>query len=52
MTDYTLGHGQAVSIGIAIDSFYSMRKGLISETDYENIVNGLHFTGCTLLGGC
>jgi len=45
MTGYTLGHGQAVSIGIAIDSFYAMRKEMISRTDFEKILNGLHEAG-------
>ena len=48
MTGYTLGHGQAVSIGIAVDSYYSMRKGLISEKNFHDIIQGLHNAGLPL----
>ena len=40
-----LGHGQAVSIGIAVDSYYSMKKKLITEECFENILTGLSNSG-------
>ncbi|MHC4660055.1 MAG: 3-dehydroquinate synthase [Planctomycetota bacterium] len=45
ISGYTIGHGQAVSIGIALDSFYSMKKGLISQSDLTRIINGLYDSG-------
>jgi len=46
MSGYELGHGQAVSIGIAADSYYAQRTGLIGEADFRRIVSGL--TACGL----
>jgi 3-dehydroquinate synthase len=45
MSEYSIGHGQAVSIGIALDSFYAMRKGLINESDFQDITLGLAESG-------
>jgi len=45
MSGYSLGHGQAVSIGIAVDSHYAMARGLIASGDYERIVAGLAACG-------
>lgn len=45
MSNFDIGHGQAVSIGMAIDSYYAMRKRLISASDYEKIINGLRSSG-------
>ena len=41
MSHFQIGHGQAVAVGIAIDSFYAMRKGLISPEQLERIVAAL-----------
>jgi len=38
LSDYKLGHGQSVAIGIALDSFYAMRQGLLSEAEFERIL--------------
>jgi 3-dehydroquinate synthase len=46
MSQYRVGHGQAVAIGIAMDSHYAMQLGLITGADFERIVSGL--TGCDL----
>ena len=46
MSGYTIGHGQAVAVGIAIDSVYAMRQGLISPGELERIIAGL--TECGL----
>jgi len=46
MSGYALGHGQCVAIGIAADSFYAMRRGLIGESDLGRILTGL--TDCGL----
>jgi len=45
LSGYELGHGQAVSIGIAIDSFYASQIGLISGKECDAILNGLEETG-------
>ncbi|WP_212001934.1 3-dehydroquinate synthase [Chitinophaga sp. HK235] len=41
LTNFALRHGEAVSIGIAIDSVYSCLLGWISETDMHRIVSVL-----------
>ena len=46
MSDYWVGHGQAVAIGIAVDSYYAMREGLITPELLERILDGL--TACGL----
>jgi len=45
-TEYSLGHGQCVSIGMALDSCYAMKKGMISEAELELILDAL--TRCGL----
>jgi 3-dehydroquinate synthase len=45
MSDYALGHGQCVAIGNAVDSYYAMRQGLITEGDFERIAGGLTAAG-------
>ena len=37
MTQNKLRHGEAVAIGILIDSFYAMKKDFISKTDFDRI---------------
>ena len=41
LSDFTLGHGPAVAIGIALDSTYAMLKKLIPPAECEAIVRGL-----------
>ena len=38
MTDYTLRHGEAVAIGIALDSTYAYLKGMLSQTNWRRIM--------------
>jgi 3-dehydroquinate synthase len=38
LSNYRLRHGEAVSIGIALDSTYSYLIGMLSETDWERIL--------------
>ena len=40
-----LGHGQAVSIGIAVDSYYAMKKNFITKKNFEKILTGLCHSG-------
>jgi 3-dehydroquinate synthase len=39
LTDYELRHGEAVAIGISIDSIYSYLKGMLSLEDLRRILN-------------
>lgn len=45
MSDYSIGHGQAVAVGIAVDSYYAMKQGLISPADFDRIITGLLESG-------
>ena len=45
LSGYEIGHGQAVSIGIAIDSYYASQIGLISAKECDAILSGLEETG-------
>ena len=45
LTHYTLRHGEAVAVGIALDSTYSHLAGLLSETDLKHILNVFHELG-------
>jgi 3-dehydroquinate synthase len=38
LTDHALRHGEAVAIGIALDSRYSVEAGLLDERDHATIV--------------
>ena len=39
LTKYQVRHGEAVAIGIALDSTYSFLKGMISQADLMRIIN-------------
>ncbi|GAA4440706.1 3-dehydroquinate synthase [Ravibacter arvi] len=39
LTNFELRHGEAVAIGIALDTVYSFLKGFISETDVLRVLN-------------
>lgn len=46
MSNFQIGHGQAVAVGIAADSYYACRTGLLSEGELDQIIAGL--AGCGL----
>ena len=48
MSGYRLRHGQAVAIGVAIDSYCAMCMGLLSRQQFERIIQGLLETGLPL----
>lgn len=48
ITDYNLRHGEAVAIGIALDSTYSYLKGLLSQFEWQRILDTLKKLGFTL----
>lgn len=48
LTDYSLRHGEAVAIGIALDSTYSYLAGLLSKLEWQQVLNTLKALGFTL----
>ncbi|MDY6913002.1 MAG: 3-dehydroquinate synthase [Planctomycetota bacterium] len=46
LSAYRIAHGQAVAIGIAVDSCYAMRQGLLKKDQLDRILAGL--TNCGL----
>ncbi len=48
MTNYRLRHGEAVAIGIALDSTYSYLAGLLDCSEWQRILNTLSALGFTL----
>ena len=40
-SNYALGHGQAVAVGIALDSCYACRAGFITKTERNRILSGM-----------
>ena len=45
LSHYRLRHGEAVSIGIALDAYYALRKGLISQKVFTALIRGLQNVG-------
>ncbi|MDZ7968817.1 MAG: 3-dehydroquinate synthase [Nostoc sp. DedSLP03] len=48
LTNYRLRHGEAVAIGIALDSTYSYLAGLLDCSEWERILDTLSALGFTL----
>ncbi|MDB9372745.1 3-dehydroquinate synthase [Nodularia sphaerocarpa] len=48
LTNYSLRHGEAVAIGIALDSTYSYLLGMLCLSDLQTILNTLNALGFTL----
>lgn len=48
LTKYDLRHGEAVAIGIALDTTYSYLAGMISKSDWQRILNALKASGFLL----
>lgn len=48
LTNYNLRHGEAVAIGIALDSTYSFLLGLLDWLEWQRILNTLLALGFTL----
>jgi len=48
LSQYRLGHGQAVAVGIALDSLYAAGLGWISGEDAERTLNALRACGFEL----
>ncbi|GAA4438508.1 3-dehydroquinate synthase [Pontibacter saemangeumensis] len=45
LTNYHLRHGEAVAVGMALDVAYSMLKGMLTEAEYENVLELLEDLG-------
>lgn len=45
---HALRHGEAVAIGIALDSYYAMRIGLMTSAELERVLAGLERCGLPL----
>ncbi len=48
MSGYRVGHGEAVAIGLALDSLYAVEKGWLEPGDAEALLAGLRETGFLL----
>ena len=48
LTDFQVRHGEAVAIGIALDSIYSFQKGLLTEGELDRILDVFHKLGYNL----
>ncbi|MEM6869205.1 MAG: 3-dehydroquinate synthase, partial [Cyanobacteria bacterium P01_C01_bin.121] len=48
ITEYRLRHGEAVAIGIALDSTYSYLKGYLAEEDWQRILGTIQTLGFSL----
>jgi 3-dehydroquinate synthase len=45
LSRYEIGHGQGAAIGIAVDSVYAARQGLLSDDELDAILTGLETCG-------
>lgn len=45
LSDFTIGHGQAVSVGIALDATYAHRTGRLDAADLDRLLTGLRDAG-------
>ncbi len=48
LSDYRIGHGHAVAMGLALDSRYAAYQGWLSPAEFETIYNGLRASGFPL----
>lgn len=48
MSAYRIPHGEAVAIGLAIDSLYAAQHGWLDTSDAERLIDGLERTGFVL----
>ena len=48
LTDYRLGHGEAVGVGVALDTLYSKRSGLLPGTAADRVLTLLEQLGFRL----
>ena len=48
MSGYRIAHGSAVAVGVALDTWYAMRKGWVTEQEAEAVLCGLRDAGLPL----
>ena len=48
LSGYRISHGAAVATGIALDSYYAMKKALLTRGELSRILGGLTATGFKL----
>jgi 3-dehydroquinate synthase len=48
LSRYAIRHGEAVAIGIALDSTYAMLSGLLPERDWQRILKIIHELGLAI----
>lgn len=48
LSGYRISHGAAVATGIALDSYYAMKKDLLSRVELSRVLGGLTDTGFSL----
>ena len=41
LSEFSMGHGQAVSVGIALDSYYAWQMSLISRAEFDRLITSL-----------
>jgi 3-dehydroquinate synthase len=52
MSQFAIGHGRSVAIGVALDTVYAARVGLIAEADMRRVVTGLQECGLPVWHEC
>jgi 3-dehydroquinate synthase len=52
LSGYELGHGQAVALGLALDSTYSYLAGLLPQSQWQRILTTLRTLGFELYDPC
>jgi len=52
LSEYAVAHGQAVAVGIALDSHYAAARGLLSAEELERILAGLTAAGLPIYHDC
>ncbi len=45
LSNYRISHGAAVAVGVALDSYYAMKKGFITSSDFGRVLSGLTQSG-------
>lgn len=51
LSGYEIGHGQAVGIGIALDSYYAWKTGLIDKGEFEAVITAFEDCGLPIWAG-
>lgn len=45
MSNFAMGHGEAVACGIAVDTVYAVRQGMLTAQECERVISGLAACG-------